>query len=120
MQKRVCYIGYFEILDEVGNVAYQLAIPPKLSVVHNVSHIYIIRKHVHDLSQEVNYQILDIGCLQELVLWRNSTFYFGQKNTKVKDYRNSSCQDSISAYWNIWGYLGNRSRNKSQVSMLFA
>ena len=35
------FIGPFEILERVGNVAYRLALPPSLSSVHNVSHLFI-------------------------------------------------------------------------------
>lgn len=33
------FIGPFEILEEVGDVAYRLAVPPELSVVYNVFHV---------------------------------------------------------------------------------
>ena len=40
------YIGSFEILDRVGEVAYRLALPPVLSGVHNVFHISMLRRYV--------------------------------------------------------------------------
>jgi len=33
------YIGPFEILERVGEVAYRLALPPSLEGVHNVFHV---------------------------------------------------------------------------------
>ncbi|PKA59831.1 hypothetical protein AXF42_Ash011956 [Apostasia shenzhenica] len=39
------YIGPFEILERVGNVAYRLALPPKMMDFHNVS---ITRKYKPD------------------------------------------------------------------------
>ena len=33
------YIGPFEIMDRVGEVAYKLALPPSLEGVHNVFHV---------------------------------------------------------------------------------
>ncbi|KAJ9536308.1 hypothetical protein OSB04_un000517 [Centaurea solstitialis] len=33
------YIGPFEILERVGEVAYRLALPPQLSHIHNVFHV---------------------------------------------------------------------------------
>ena len=41
------YCGYFEILYRIGQVSYQLALPPNLRV-HNVFHISILKKYVHD------------------------------------------------------------------------
>ena len=36
------YIGPFEILERVGTVAYRLALPPSLSGVHVVFHIFML------------------------------------------------------------------------------
>ena len=37
------YIGPFEILERVGTVSYQLALPPSLSGVHEVFHVSMLR-----------------------------------------------------------------------------
>ena len=42
------YIGPFEILEKVNPVAYRLALPPRLSQVHNVFHISMLRKYIRD------------------------------------------------------------------------
>ena len=76
------YIGSFEILQRVGEVAYQLALPPQLFGIHDVFHVSLLRKYEPDVShildwQELNLQknmkyeerpreILDV---QERVLW---------------------------------------------------
>ena len=44
------YIGPFEIVERVGPVAYRLDLPEKLSRVHNVFHISMIRKYIPDPS----------------------------------------------------------------------
>ncbi|PKA48194.1 hypothetical protein AXF42_Ash021736 [Apostasia shenzhenica] len=36
------YIEPFEILERVGNVAYRLALPPKLMDFHNVFHVSML------------------------------------------------------------------------------
>ncbi|XP_052206775.1 uncharacterized protein LOC127811103 [Diospyros lotus] len=54
------YIGPFEILKRVGNVAYQLALPPELSAVHDVFHISMLRKYVPDPAHVIKHQPLDI------------------------------------------------------------
>ena len=43
------YIGPFEILDKVGVVAYHLAQPPKLSMIHPMFHVSMLRKYFLDL-----------------------------------------------------------------------
>jgi len=36
------YIGPFEIHERIGEVAYKLALPPSLAVVHPVFHIFML------------------------------------------------------------------------------
>ena len=47
------YSGPFEILSRIGHVSYQLALPPNLRV-HNVFHIFVLKKYVHDAIHVVN------------------------------------------------------------------
>nr|CAD1832699.1 unnamed protein product [Ananas comosus var. bracteatus] len=42
------FIGPYEVLERVGPVAYRLALPPNLSGVHNVFHVSVLRKYIHD------------------------------------------------------------------------
>ena len=46
------YCGAFEIMSRIGQVAYQLALPPNLRV-HNIFHIYVLKKYVHDVTHVV-------------------------------------------------------------------
>ncbi|XP_022843319.1 uncharacterized protein LOC111366863 [Olea europaea var. sylvestris] len=45
---------------KVGSMAYRLALSPELSAVHNVFHISMIKKYMHDPDHMVNYQSLDV------------------------------------------------------------
>ena len=42
------YIGTFEVLKRVGEVAYELALPPGLSGVHPVFHMSMLKKYHGD------------------------------------------------------------------------
>ena len=44
------YIGPFEILERIREVAYRLALPPSLANVHNVFHVSMLRKYYSDPS----------------------------------------------------------------------
>ncbi|XP_022841995.1 uncharacterized protein LOC111365692 [Olea europaea var. sylvestris] len=46
------FIGPFEILEKIGNVAYRLALPLKLSAVH-VFHVSILRKYISNPNHVV-------------------------------------------------------------------
>ena len=53
------YCGPFEILSRIGQVAYQLALPPNLRV-HNVFHISVLKKYVHDATHVVNWNVVQV------------------------------------------------------------
>ncbi|XP_050945482.1 uncharacterized protein LOC127150836 [Cucumis melo] len=54
------FVGSFEILEQIGLVAYCLALPPSLSVVHDILHVLMLRKYVTDPSHVVDYEPLEI------------------------------------------------------------
>ncbi|XP_022927109.1 uncharacterized protein LOC111434046 [Cucurbita moschata] len=52
------FIGLFEILERVGQVAYQLALPRVLSGVHNVFHVSMLRLYIYDPSHVIDFKPL--------------------------------------------------------------
>ena len=54
------FIGPFEILERIGDVAYRLALPPSLSGVHNVFHVSMLRKYVSNSSHVLSYEPLQL------------------------------------------------------------
>ena len=60
------YIGPFEVLERVGIVAYQLALPPSLSNIHAVFHVSMLRKYTPDPNHVVDWS--------ELVVDTDGTF----------------------------------------------
>jgi hypothetical protein len=54
------YIGPFEILERIGNVAYRLALPPDLSHVHDVFHVSLLRKYLPDPRHVIHYEPVQI------------------------------------------------------------
>ena len=40
------FIGLFEILERIGPLAYQLALPPEIEKIHNVFHVSQLRKYI--------------------------------------------------------------------------
>ena len=49
------FVGPFEILERVGQVAYRLALAPALAGVHNVFHVSMLRKYISDESHILSY-----------------------------------------------------------------
>ncbi|KAM6567298.1 hypothetical protein CsatA_026426 [Cannabis sativa] len=54
------FIGPFEILDRVGQVAYRLALPPVLVETHNVFYVSMLRKYMLDPSHVLNYERMEL------------------------------------------------------------
>lgn len=50
------FIGPFEILRKMGEVASELALPPNLLHVHNVFHVSILRKYMCDPSHVLEFE----------------------------------------------------------------
>ena len=72
------YIGPFEVLERVGTVAYRLALPPSLLSVHEVFHIYMLRKYTSDPAH-----VVDWG---EIIVDTSGTFEEGPM--RILDSRN--------------------------------
>ena len=49
------FIGPFKVLKRVGMVAYRLALPPNLSGVHVLFHVFMLRKYTPDLTHVVDW-----------------------------------------------------------------
>ena len=49
------YIGQFEVLKRVGTVACRLALPPSLSSVHAVFHVFVLRKYTLNPAHMVDW-----------------------------------------------------------------
>jgi hypothetical protein len=55
------YIGPFKILEQRGEVAYQLELPPQLSDVHDVFHISQLRKCLRVPKEQMPLEELQVG-----------------------------------------------------------
>jgi hypothetical protein len=55
------YAGPFQILDRKGEVAYQVELPPQLSVVHNVFHVSQLEKCLRVPEEQIPMEQRDLG-----------------------------------------------------------
>ena len=54
------FIGPFETLERIGNVAYRLALPLSMTGVHEVFHVSMLRKYTPDLAHVVDWRHIEV------------------------------------------------------------
>jgi len=54
------YVGPFEVTKRIGPVAYRLTLPPYLAKIHDVFHVFLLRKAEVDPSQFLSQIPLEI------------------------------------------------------------
>ena len=54
------FIGPFEILERVGTIAYQLALLPIMSSVHEVFHVSMLRRYTSDPAHVVDWGEIEV------------------------------------------------------------
>jgi hypothetical protein len=55
------YIGPFKVLEQRGEVAYELELPPQLSDVHGVFHVSQLRKCLQLPEEQIPLKELTVG-----------------------------------------------------------
>ena len=60
------FIGPFQILKGVGPMAYQIALPPSLSNLHNVFHVSQLHRYIHDPSHVIGEWLPVVNFIQKL------------------------------------------------------
>ena len=55
------YVEPFKILDRVKRVSYRLDLPPQMSQVHLVFHVFMLRKYVSNSTHILSVQDVRIG-----------------------------------------------------------
>nr|KYP31027.1 hypothetical protein KK1_049222 [Cajanus cajan] len=79
------FIGPYQILRCVGPVAYQLALPPVLSNLHDVFHVSQLRKYITDLSHVV--EMDDVQVRENLTFEKRPVAVIDHK---LKEFRGKS------------------------------
>ena len=54
------FIDPYEVIEKVGPVAYRLALPPDLEMIHNVFHVSMLRRYRSDPSHVVSSETIEL------------------------------------------------------------
>lgn len=77
------FIGFFEILQKVRDLAYRVALPPKLSGIHEVFHVSILWKYVYNPSHVILFEPLEV--------YKNLTYK--EKPVEILDWKEQILQN---------------------------
>ncbi|XP_049406228.1 uncharacterized protein LOC125869852 [Solanum stenotomum] len=55
------FTGPYQILKRVGPVAYKLSLPPELEKIHNVFHVFMLRRYRSDPSHVLSVESIEIN-----------------------------------------------------------
>ena len=53
------YYGPFEVLDRVGPMSFPIGLPPTVKV-HNVFHVSLLKKYVHDSNHIIDWSMIQV------------------------------------------------------------
>ena len=54
------YCALIEILDRIGLATYRIALPPNMRN-HNVFHVSLFNRHVHDHNHVIDWNVLQVN-----------------------------------------------------------
>ena len=54
------FLGPFEILERIGPIAYRLAFPPSLLHIHDVFHVFVLRKYIPYVTHVLDWDALQV------------------------------------------------------------
>ena len=91
------YIGPFDIIEKIGEVAYRLALPPRLSGIHDVFHVSMLKKYEPDPSHILEWSELEL----------EADASYGEKPIRVIDTREKILRGKtirlVRVLWNNFG-----------------
>ncbi|XP_051116732.1 uncharacterized protein LOC127241631 [Andrographis paniculata] len=82
-----CYVGPYEILDRVGDLAYRLALPNSMERIHNMFHVSQLRRYVVDPSHILSPDELELNedlSYEEMPLWIMDTKVRTMRNRDIR------------------------------------
>ena len=103
------FIGPFEILDKIGEVAYRLALPPQLAGVHNVFHVSMLRKYEPHPSHIINWEEINL----------DEDVTFEEKPVKILDRREKKLRGkTIPLVRVLWRHRGTEESTWEREDMI--
>ena len=85
------YCVSFEVLERIGPVSYRLAFPTSTRA-HNVFHVSLLKKYVHDPNHVINWDVIQVEPKGEFQIEPNRIL-----NRKVTEPRNRTGKGAMGA-----------------------
>lgn len=95
------FIGPFEILEHIGEVAYQLALLLALSCVHNVFHVSMLKKYIANPDHVIQFTDFEL----------NNDMIYEEQPIKIMDFKEQVLRRPIIPYVKVqWSNHSERER----------
>ncbi|XP_039135347.1 uncharacterized protein LOC120272557 [Dioscorea cayenensis subsp. rotundata] len=82
------FIGPFEILESIGEVAYRLALPPALSRMHNMFHVSMLKKFIANPNHVIQFSDFEL----------NNDITYEERPVKIVDFKEQVLRRPIIPY----------------------
>ncbi|KAI9108220.1 hypothetical protein K1719_020703 [Acacia pycnantha] len=111
------YVGPFEILAKRGEVAYQIALPPDLSNLHDVFHVSQLKKYQPDRDHVIEYEDVEVRHDNTFIVERSGSS-ITKRNGLKQDY--FDCEGGAEGFVTRRSDLGDRERHGREVPEFMA
>ena len=74
------YMGPYEIVERIGEVAYRLRLPPELAIIHDGFHVSMLRKYMTEPSHVLRDQPVE---LKEYLTYEERLVQIVDRNDQV-------------------------------------
>ncbi|XP_039120511.1 uncharacterized protein LOC120256910 [Dioscorea cayenensis subsp. rotundata] len=82
------FIGPFEILERIGEVAYRLALPPSLSRVHDVFHVSMLKKFIPNPDHVIQFSDFELS----------NDLTYEEQPIKIVDFKEQTLRSRVISY----------------------
>ncbi|XP_019150573.1 PREDICTED: uncharacterized protein LOC109147369 [Ipomoea nil] len=86
------FIGLYEILERVGNLAYRLALPMELERVHNIFHVSQLKKYVHDPTHVLPPEVIPL----------DDDMSYEERPLKILDFKTRDTRRKLVKMVKVW------------------
>ena len=107
------FIGSYEVFEQIGHVAYRLALPPEFSKLHNMFHVSMLRRYHSDESHILPMQNVQVQA--DLSYDKEPKAIMAREMKQLRNKQVPFCESALETPWQGRSYFGARSNYENAV-----